>query len=152
MKRFLAAIVLWTAAVSGAAQPGDDLVGFPREYAAFKQLRTTTVQREPSHGTVFVNPPASAAQAPYAYGSVIVMEWRRGGAAGDVARLDVMRKERGFGAAYGADRTGEWAYASYAPDGKRLTGPAEALACAKCHVKAGAARDFVFAGPAASGR
>lgn len=149
MKRFLAAMVLWTAATSGAAQPGDDVVGFPRDYARFRQVRTTTVARDPSHGTVFVNPTASAAQPPYAYGSIIVMEWRRGGPQGELARLDVMRKERGFGSTYGGDRTGEWAYASYAPDGKLLTGPAEAIACATCHAKAGAARDFVFAGRAA---
>ena len=144
MKWFLAAL-MWMAAVSGAAQQADE-VGYPRDYAKFKQVRTTTVEREPSHGTVFVNAPAaSTAQAPYAYGSVIVMEWRRGGASGEIARLDVMRKERGFGESFGGDRTGEWAYASYAPDGKLLTGAAEALACAKCHAKAGAAKDFVYA-------
>jgi hypothetical protein len=145
MKRLFAASVLWMAAASGAAQQADE-VGYPRNYAGFKQVRTTTVQREPSHGTVFINAPAASTdQVPWAYGSVIVMEWRRGGATGEVARLDVMRKERGFGESFGNDRTGDWAYASYAPDGKLLTGPAEALACAKCHAKAGAAKDFVYA-------
>ena len=143
--KLIAAFALWTLMVSGAAQPGDDPVGFPKEYAGFTQVRTTTVNRDPSHGTVFANRPNSM-PASYPYGSIIVMEWRRG-AGGEIARLDVMRKEPGFGASYGADRNGEWAYASYSPDGKLLTGPADALACAQCHVKAGTSRDFVFGGP-----
>lgn len=36
---------------------------------------------------------------------------------GGVVRLDVMRRERGYGESYGSDRTGEWEYASYRPDG-----------------------------------
>ena len=143
--KLIAAFALWTLTVFGAAQTGDDPVGFPKEYAGFTQVRTTTVKRDPSHGTVFANR-ANNLPASYPYGSIIVMEWRRG-TGGEIARLDVMRKERGFGASYGADRNGEWAYASYSPDGKLLTGPAEALACAQCHLKAGASKDFVFGGP-----
>ena len=68
------------------------------------------------------------------------MEWRKGGKDGEIARLDVMRKERGYGAAYGADKNGDWEYASYSPDGKLITDAAASLACAKCHLKAGAGR------------
>ena len=45
---------------------------------------------------------------------------------GPVFRIDVMRKAAGFGEAYGASRSGEWEYVSYAPDGSALT-PAESL-------------------------
>jgi hypothetical protein len=144
--KFIAALALLMVTVFGAAQPGDDAVGFPKEYAGFTQVRTTTVKRDPSHGTVFANRGASGVPVSYPYGSIIVMEWRRG-SGGEIARLDVMRKERGFGASYGADRNGEWAYASYSPDGKLVTGAVEALECAQCHLKAGAAKDFVFGGP-----
>ena len=66
----------------------------------------------------------------YPYGSVAVMEWwsiakdeqgqpRRDVAGGLVkdalVQADVMRKERGFGAAYQDDRSGEWEFASYTP-------------------------------------
>lgn len=141
MKRITVATILWMGAAAGAAQPSADAVGFPRSYALFEQVRTITVKRDPSHGTVFLNAAAAAVSTPpYAPGSVMVMEWRRGGPQGEIARLDVMQKGQS-----------EWAYASYAPDGKLLTGPAEALACAQCHAKAGAAKDFVYAGRFASG-
>ena len=106
-------------------------------------------QQEPAHGTVFLNPAAASikkAGEPYPYGSVLIMEWRQGSKDGTVARLDVMRKERGYGAAYGADKNGDWEYASYSPDGKLITDAAASLACAKCHLKAGAAKDFVYIG------
>ena len=152
MKRLVMAAILGTAVVTGAAQPAADPVTYPAGYQAFEQIRTITVKRDPPVGVVFVNGPAAsvaaAAQLPYPYGSVVVMEWRDGkdGKGGGIVRLDVMRKERGFGSAYGADRTGEWEFASYSPEGKLLTGPAEAAACAKCHLKAGASKDFVYAG------
>ena len=50
------------------------------------------------------------------FGAVLVMEWRKDNKDGDIVRLDVMRKERGYGAAYGADKNGDWEYASYSPD------------------------------------
>lgn len=141
------------AVMTAAAQPAADPVGFPADYQSFKQIRTTTVKQDPPNGAVFVNAAAAAVetktQLPYPYGSIVVMEWRRDGTVGrpgDVVRLDVMRKERGLGGRLGADQTGEWEYASYSPDGKLLTSAAQAAACAKCHLKAGSAKDFVYAG------
>jgi len=60
--------------------------------------------------------------------------------------LHVMRKEHGFGAAYRENRTGEWEYAEYRPDGGYITAPAASAKCARCHLKAGPANDFVFGG------
>ncbi len=98
---------------------------------------------------------------PYPYGSIIVME--TAGALKDaqgkplldadghyradkVAGLHVMRREKGFGEAYGKNRTGEWEYVEYQPDGSYITPPKRSFACAECHVKAGRPRDFVYRG------
>ncbi len=102
-----------------------------------------------------------AGDLPYPYGSVIVMETAgalkdeegkpRAGESGqipkgDVVGLHVMRREQGFGAAYGNNRTDEWEYVEYRPDGTYLTPPARSFACAECHVKAGQDRNFVYRG------
>ena len=57
-----------------------------------------------------------------------------------------MRREKGFGEAYRSERTGEWEFASYRPDGTYLTAPERSSAWATCHLKAGTARNFVFRG------
>jgi hypothetical protein len=62
----------------------------------------------------------------------------------EVARVDVMRREPGYGVAYGESRAGEWEFASYRPDGSTLLSPENSAACAACHLKAGAERDFVY--------
>ena len=147
MNRLVAALVICATTAAAAAQVAEDVVRYPSTYASFKQVRTITVKQDPPHGTVFLNAEAASAErASYPYGSVVVMEWRKDGPAGAIARLDVMRKEKGFGASYGPDRTGEWEYASYSPDGKLVTNAAQARACAQCHAKAGAAKDFVYVG------
>jgi cytochrome P460 len=138
-----------TLSVTAWAAAHQDPVGHPAGYKSFEQVRSMDRPQEPSHGTVFLNAPAASikkAGEPYPYGSVLIMEWRKGGKDGEIARLDVMRKERGYGAAYGADKNGDWEYASYSPDGKLITDAAASLACAKCHLKAGAAKDFVYIG------
>jgi hypothetical protein len=101
----------------------------------------------------------SAAQLPYPYGSVIVMETAgaltnaqgkpllddRGNVRKDkVVSLHVMRREKDFGAVYGPNRTAEWEYVEYRADGSHLTPPQKSATCAACHVKAGAKRDFVY--------
>jgi hypothetical protein len=60
--------------------------------------------------------------------------------------LHVMGKERGFGEAYRQDRTGEWEYVEYRPDGTYITLPEKSQVCAHCHLKAGRDKDFVYGG------
>jgi hypothetical protein len=149
MKSLLVASLIWMLGMAAAAQQAADPVGHPAGYQSFQQVRSMDRKQDPTHGTVFLNAPAATvttAGQPYPYGSVVIMEWRKDGKDGPVARLDVMRKERGYGAAYGADKNGDWEYASYSPDGKLITDAAASLACAKCHLKAGASKDFVYIG------
>ena len=143
--------------------PAVDRVGFPKDYQAkWRQLRSSQNAKEKTVVIVYGNGPAAARQdASYPYGAVIVMEtWStlrdeaknvRMDEAGhfrkdQVTGLHVMRKEHGFGEAYRENRTGEWEYAEYRPDGSYITPPADSAKCAKCHLKAGAAKDFVFGG------
>ena len=134
MKSLLVASMMWTVAMSVAAQSPPTRSVIPPVINRFEQVRSMDRKQEPTHGTVFLNAPAATvttAGQPYPFGSVVIMEWRKGGKDGEVARLDVMRKERGYGAAYGADKNGDWEYASYSPDGKLITDAAASLACAQ---------------------
>jgi ketosteroid isomerase-like protein len=144
---------------SGAA----DRVGFPKDYrSVLKLLSVATKNDEPSVMTAYGNDRATSITAsdelPYPYGAVIAMEFAHGTRDGegqllhdlkgvpvksDVARIDVMRRERGYGEGYGDNRAGEWEFASYRPDGSTLISPENAGACAACHRKVGAERDFV---------
>jgi hypothetical protein len=143
-----------------------DRVGFPQDYAkAFTVLRTFERPEKQQVVTIFGNDRAASVRTtqelPYPYGSVIVMETagaltdeQRKARIGDssplrngaVVGLHVMRREKGFGEAYGINRTGEWEYAEYRPDGTYITPPAKSFSCAECHVKAGSDRDFVYRG------
>ena len=149
-----------------APAPSADRVGFPKEYAeTFQVLRTVNKEKELKIVTVYGNVPAAsvtnAAQLPYPYGSIIVMETAgvltnahgkpllddKGKLRKDkVAGLHVMRREKNFGTAYGPSRTAEWEYVEYRADGSYLTPPQKSAVCAECHVKAGAKRDFVCRG------
>ncbi len=151
---------------SPQSAPVVDRVGFPRAYAeTFQILRVVNKEKEQKVVTVYGNTPAAsvtnAVQLPYPYGSVIVMETAmaskgpdgaflvdaRGNLrAGRVTGLHVMRREKGFGEAYGPSRSGEWEYVEYKADGGYITPPAKSAACAACHVKAGPQRDFVYRG------
>lgn len=141
-----------------------DRVGFPRGYRSVLKLLSVAVKDdEPSVMVAYGNELAisikSAEQLPYPYGTVIAMEFAHGVRDGegqlmydaggtaqraDVARVDVMRRERGYGVAYGESRAGEWEFASYRPDGSTLIAPENAAACAACHRKVGPERDFVY--------
>ena len=147
-------------ASSGAAA---DRVGFPRDYAnVFRLLGVGTGASSPEIMTTYANRLAASItredQLPYPTGSVIVMEFAtasRDGEGqmlrdskgqplkGEIVRVDVMRREAGFGEAYGEARAGDWEFASYRPDGTVLITPDRAAHCAACHQKTGAARDFV---------
>lgn len=149
---------------SPAPAPMTDRVGFPKNYQEkFQVLRIVNKEKEQKIVTVYGNGPAAsitnAAQLPYPYGSVIVMETAsttqdaqgkplldaKGSPRKDkVLGLHVMRREKNFGAAYGENRTGEWEYVEYRADGSYITPPRKSAACAECHVKAGAKRDFVY--------
>jgi chitinase len=140
-------------------------VGFPKDYSkTFEVLRRVERPEKQQIVTVFGNERAASVRRsedlPYPYGSVIVMEtagaikdeqgkprvddnkgqFRKGAVVG----LHVMRREKGFGEAYGENRTGEWEYVEYRADGTYLTPPNKSSACAECHVKAGRDRDFVY--------
>jgi hypothetical protein len=147
-----------------APAPTADRVGFPKSYAEeFQVLRRVNKTNEAKVVTVYGNKEAAlvtnATQLPYPYSSVIVMETAtaRKDAQGKpladergiiqketVTGLHVMRREKGFGEAYGKNRAGEWEFVEYRPDGSYITPPAKSAACAECHVKAGTRRDFVY--------
>ena len=146
--------------------PTKDRVGFPAGYATkFQVLRSFNRVPKMQVVTTFGNELAASIartnDLPYPYGSVLVLEtvealkdadgkplmddqgrYRRG----KVVGLHVMRREKGFGADYGSNRTGEWEYVEYRPDGSYLTPPRQSFACSECHVKAGQERDFVYRG------
>jgi hypothetical protein len=146
--------------------PEADRVGFPKDYSkTFKILRMVERPEKQQIVTVFGNERAASVRRfedlPYPYGSVIVMETagaikdKQGklrvddkghSRKGDVVGLHVMRREKGFGKAYGKNRTGEWEYVEYRADGTYVTPPNKSSACAECHVKAGHDRDFVYRG------
>jgi plastocyanin len=153
---------LLASATQSPPAPLVDRVGFPDGYQttfvplfAFDRPDTRQVR------VVYGNHQAASTRKgePYAYGSVLVMETHR-------ARLDtqnvpvrdadgrfirdglvgifVMRKERGYGVEYAANRTGEWEYVAYTPTGSFLTPPSESWSCANCHLSATAGQDWVF--------
>lgn len=165
--RYLPCLVAAIAVVTGPLRAADpvDRVGFPADYATYAVLRTANITQQGRLGTIYGNGKAASvhdvARLPYPNGSVIVMEWatpRRAADGtpiagadglwqkGDVVRIDVMRREAGYGAVYGAKRAGEWEFASYTPAGTPFTPAIDASACAACHAKPGVARDFVFRG------
>lgn len=141
-----------------------DRAGFPRGYATqFRQLGATLDQASFGLTTVYGNELAASASSAegtqFPDGAVILMEFahpQRDGedqlvrdaqgqpVKGEIAHIDVMRRGAGFGAAYGANRAGEWEFASYRPDGSTLIAPAGAEHCAACHQKAGAGKDYVY--------
>ena len=67
--------------------------------------------------------------------------WRKG----EVVRVDVMRREAGYGAAYGERRAGEWEFASYRADGRALEPAIDAAAWRPATASRGRRR-FVFRG------
>lgn len=154
-------------AAETARQPGpqSEHVPFPQEYAAaFQVVRAANKTAQTKLGTIYANAAAAAvkdlAQLPYPDGAIFVMEWAdpardaKGGLLvdaagnwqkGEVTRIDVMRRQKDFGAVYGEKRAGEWEFASYQPDGTPLSPAPDLTACAACHTQA-RERDFVFRG------
>lgn len=150
-----------------AAGPDDhpDRVGFPADYRSYAILRSANITQQARLGTIYGNAKAASiddvSKLPYPNGSVVVMEWATPRKAadgtpatgadgvwekGEVVRIDVMRREAGYGASYGDRRAGEWEFASYTADGRPFQPAVDGGACAACHKGPGAARDFVFRG------
>jgi len=158
--------LLFATMISVAADPAKDRVGFPADYAVkFHSIRVANKTGQTLLGTIYANEKAASiketADLPYPNGSIIVMEWAQplkdeNGTLqldadglwrkGDIVRVDVMRREKGYGEAYGERRSGEWEFASYRPDGSLLQPIETAVSCAECHRTASADRDFVFRG------
>ena len=163
----MCALVLSVAAVeTNSPAPATDRVGFPKDYArTFEILRTTAREEGKKLVTVYGNGPAASvtnrAQLPYPNGSVLVMETAstmkdtdgkpmkdaKGSLQKDkVLGLHVMRRGKDYGAAYESKRSGEWEFVEYRADGSYITPPQKSAACAECHIKAGAEKDFVYNG------
>ena len=158
----IAALALAIARSEVSPAPAADRVGFPKDYAAaYHQIRLHDAG-DKTLKVVYGNAAAaSRTNGAYPYGSVIVMEtWSTlHDAQKNVLRdetghfrkdkltgLHVMRKEHGFGEAYRNNRSGEWEYVEYRPDGSYITPPSASAKCASCHLKAGTVKDFVFGG------
>ena len=146
-----------------ASAPATDRVGFPKDYQArFKVLSVKVKDDGLQVLTVYGNELAAAVTSreklPYPEDSILLMEFSYalrdandqvlrnadGTVKTAVEHVDVMKRGRAFGEAYGANRTGEWEYAGYRLDGSYTTSPEQSAPCAACHLKAGAVNDFVF--------
>jgi hypothetical protein len=147
-----------------AAGESNERVSLPLDYAT-RMRRVGDVLYNENSGvtTIFANELAAStagfSQEGYPNGSMILMEFaqpQRDGEGellrdargvpikGPIESIAVMRRGVGFGAPYGAERAGDWEFASYRADGSTLIAPDNAAHCASCHRKAGADRDFVY--------
>lgn len=151
--------------------PTNDRVGFPKDYRTrFKVLGVIVKEEGLRVSTVYGNEQAAAVtsreELPYPDGSIILVEFgyalrdannqvvrdANGTAKMAVERVDVMKRGKGFGEAYGANRSGEWEFAGYRLDGSYTTPPEKSVQCAACHRGAGPENDFVFRMKAAPAR
>lgn len=154
-----------------ASAPTTDRVGFPQDYRTrFKVLGVIVKEQGLRVSTVYGNEQAAAVTSreklPYPAGSIILVEFSyalrdannqvmrdaNGAVKTAVEHVDVMKRGKGFGEAYGANRAGEWEYAGYRLDGSYTTPPEKSAQCAACHRKAGPENDFVFRMRAAPAR
>lgn len=154
-----------------AAAPTDDRVGFPKDYRTrFKVLGVIVKEQGLRVSTVYGNEQAAAVTSreklPYPDGSIILVEFgyalkdandqvvrnADGTAKMAVDHVDVMKRGKRFGEAYGANRSGEWEFAGYRLDGSYTTPPDKSTQCAACHRQAGPENDFVYRMRAAPAR
>jgi ketosteroid isomerase-like protein len=137
---------------------------FPRDYALhFRKLGGTLDDENHGLTTVYANAIAASTAdteaSSYPDGSVILMEFAEAQRDGEeqlirdahgqlvkgmITHVDVMRRGAGFGSAYGDSRAGQWEFSSYGADGSTLIPPEKGAHCAACHLRAGAAKDFVY--------
>lgn len=156
-------LIVWAQQGERLPAPTEDRVGFPEGYQdSFTLLFVFDRPDNRSIRYIYGNDLAASVGPgeAYPYGSVLVMDVYRSqrdedgnvllGENGRYVRGDlfgsfIQRKEPGFGEAYEANRSGEWEYAAYRPDGSVLIPPENTANCAQCHLQqAGAARDYVF--------
>lgn len=154
------------ASLAGFAQaPATDRVGFPEGYQNWKIVYQLDRSDNKQVRTIYANETAASVkdgqQANYPYGSVLVLEtvnalrdaagnavldergrYRKDPAA--TVTINTMRKEKGFGEAYGALRNGEWEYVGYTPAKTFATAPQNSMNCANCHLQAGQGKDWAF--------
>ena len=152
------------AQIASSEPPAADRVGFPKDYQSqFKVLGVVVRDVAPEVRTAYGNELAasglSRGQPPLADGSIIMIEFAyalrdannqvvrdANGVVqkGAVEHVDVMKRGKNFGESYGESRAGEWEFAGYKLDGSYTTTPEQSVACAACHRKAGAEKDFVY--------
>jgi plastocyanin len=163
MRRFRLLAPMLLGAPLLAQGPPVDRVGFPSGYENWPRLYVFDRPDVPQVRTVYGNVPAASVRRNtvnnFPYGSVLVMEVQNAlrDASGrplldsngrnqkDPAAqkmIFVMKKDVGFGAEYGANRSGEWEYVSYRPDGTYLTPPLQSFPCAACHRTMGPENDW----------
>jgi hypothetical protein len=158
-------LALVVSVISWAQAPATDRVGFPEGYQKWTMLYTLDRSDNKQVRTIYGNDIAAGVkdggQANYPYGSVVVLETQAalkdadGNAVLDkngryqkdpaaAPTINTMRKEKGFGAAYGPLRNGEWEYVAYTPAKVFSTAPQNSTTCANCHLQAGQGKDWVF--------
>ncbi len=136
----------------------EDRIGFPKDYQkTFQFYHATNNEERKTLREIWINS-AGAKTEPgksFPHGTVIIMlGYRSKSQDGQplkddqglyvkdaLARIDVMRKEKGYGTIYGDAQSGEWEYNTYNPRGDVI--PGEAKRCAQCHQDA-LATDYVF--------
>jgi hypothetical protein len=136
----------------------EDLVGFPRDYEkTFRFSHVFNNRERPNLREVWINPTGDKTEPgkEFPYGTVIVMLSYQSKTQdgkplkdesglylkGALSRIDVMRKEKGYGTRYGENRSGEWEYNAYRPSGDLVVG--DTARCATCHLDA-SGTDYVF--------
>ncbi len=136
-----------------------DRIGFPANYkSTFKQLYVLDNNQNQQVRAIWANDIAQNVDPNqpwnFPYGSVLLFEDyptvpdANGNPTldadgrfvrGPLRTIFAMKKDKGFGAEYGAIRNGEWEYVSYLPDGTFATAPANSGGCALCHLQGSSA-------------
>lgn len=136
----------------------DDRVGFPKDYQKlFKLYHAVNNEERKSLREILINPTGAKVEPgkDLPYGTVIVMlgyrvKMKDGQPVKDdkglyvkdeLNRVDVMRKEKGYGKIYGDQQSGEWEFGAYRPNGDIIAG--DNSRCAGCHMDASSS-DYVF--------
>jgi plastocyanin len=143
--------------------PTEDRIGLPENYATdFKLLFVLDRPDRKLARAICGNDIAAQRKEgePFAYGSVLLMISYIVKLDGDgkpvlddkghyirqkLVTYHVMRKEKGFGEAYGEQRSGEWEFVAYKADGSYDSRPENTNFCAACHSgQGGESIDYAF--------